>query len=639
MMNEPIVIPKQLAAERIDQVVKKLESVNPFIHWYCVVGMIFFICMVFLTFLDVILRYFFRNPISGSIEITELMMVILVFSSLSYAQLKDAHVTMDILTSKLGKNKQNVLEGVCLGFSIVLFFVIAWRSYLAAYASTHVTAVLRIPLKYVGFQIPFSCLLLIIVLVKKLLLVIQHALTVDRRSLVYIFCIPLVCCVAVFFLLYVHPWEINLSMMGIVGIVSLFLLFTIGMPIAYSLFATGFIFLSYVRGIDAGLEIIGVSWFETVRSYPWSPLMFFLFMGYICFYSGLGSDLFRMANTFIGHLRGGLTIAAVIACAAFGAVVGDTISGSVAMTAIGLPEMRKYKYSDYLSIGTLTTAGTLGTLIPPSIGFIIYAILAEQSVGDLFIAGIIPGVLCAFLFILVILAIGRIRPDLMPPAEKSNWDVRLKSLKVTWPTAVLFILVIGGIYAGIFTATEGGGIGAFGALVIGVVLRRLSWKRFVDALTESAKFIAMMFTILGGANVFGYFISMSNIPYTLADFVSSMAVSPALVMVMVVAVLFVLGCFLPAIPMVLICVPIFLPVANAFHWDLIWFGVVVVCMLNLACVTPPFGINLFVIKGVSNVDMALMYKSVLPFILCLCVGLCIILLIPSLSTWLPGLLH
>jgi tripartite ATP-independent transporter DctM subunit len=309
------------------------------------------------------------------------------------------------------------------------------------------------------------------------------------------------------------------------------------------------------------------------------------------------------------------------------------------MTAIGLPEMRKYKYSDSLSIGTLTTAGTLGTLIPPSIGFIIYAILSEQSVGDLFIAGIIPGLLGAFLFILLIIGIGKMKPDSSPPAEKSTWKERLRSLRVTWPTAALFILVIGGIYSGIFTATEGGGIGAFGSIVIGVLLRRLNWKRFADALTESAKFIAMMFTILGGANVFGYFISMSNIPYNLADFVSSMAVSPLLVMVMIVAVFFVLGCFLPSIPMILICVPIFLPVAKTYNWDLIWFGVIVVYMLNLAAVTPPFGINLFVIKGVSNVDMALMYKSVLPFILVLLLGLFIILLFPSLSTWLPGLLH
>jgi tripartite ATP-independent transporter DctM subunit len=639
MMNESIIAPTEVVAKRLDQVVKKLESLNPVIYWYSVAGMIFFICMVFLTFFDVILRYFFSKPLSGSIEITELMMVILVFSSISFAQLKDAHVKMDIFTSSLGKKKQNIFEGISLVFSIILFVVIIWRSYLSADTSTHLTAVLRIPLKYVGFLIPFSCLLLITVLIKKLLLVIQYTLTTDRRSLIYIFCIPLVCSVVVFILLYVHPLDIDLSIMGIVGIISLFALFTIGMPIAYSLFATGFIFLSYIRGFDAGLEIIGLSWFETVKSYPWSPLMFFLLMGYIAFYSGLGSDLFKMANTLIGHLRGGLTIAAVIACAAFGAVVGDTISGSVAMTAIGLPEMRKYKYSDYLSIGTLTTAGTLGTLIPPSIGFIIYAILAEQSVGDLFIAGIIPGVLGAFLFILVIIGIGRIKPGLMPPAEKSNWNERMKSLKVTWPTAVLFILVIGGIYAGIFTATEGGGIGAFGALVIGVMLRRLSWKRFVDALTESAKFIAMMFTILGGANVFGYFVSMSNIPHSLANFVSSMAVSPALVMLMIVAVFFVLGCFLPSIPLLLICVPIFLPVANTFHWDLIWFGVLIIYLFNLACVTPPFGINLFVIKGVANVDMGLMYKSVMPFILCLCVGLFIILLFPSLSTWLPGLLH
>ena len=632
-------VPTQVTNRRLERFIKILDGLNPVIHGYSVAGMIFFVFMVFLTFSDVILRYFFNRPISGSIEITEVMMVILVFSSIAYAQFKDAHVSMDILTSSLKKNKQNILEGISLVFSIVIFIVIIWRSFIAAYTSTHLTAVLHIPLKYVGLLIPLSSLLLLTVLVKKLLLVVRFALNTNPKSLYAVFGIPLACCVAAFFLLALHPWEIDFSVLGILGIITLFVLFTIGVPIAYSLFAAGFVFLCYIRGFDAGLEIIGVTWFETVRSYPWSPLMFFLLMGYICFYSGLGSDLFRMANAIIGHLRGGLTIAAVIACAAFGAVVGDTISGSVAMTAIALPEMRRYRYSDLLSIGTLTTSGPLGTLIPPSIGFIIYAVLTEQSVGDLFIAGIIPGILGAFLFIAVIMVIGRMKPHLMPPAEKSNWNDRIKSLKVTWPTAALFILVIGGIYAGIFTATEGGGIGAFGALVIGVVLRRLNWRLFVEALTESAKFIAMMFTILGGANVFGYFVSMSNIPYNLAELISSMAVSPILIMLMIIAVFFVLGCFLPSIPMLLICVPIFLPVANAFHWDLIWFGVIIVYLFNLACVTPPFGINLFVIKGVANVDMGLMYKSVLPFVLCLCLGLLILLVFPSLSTWLPSLLH
>lgn len=329
----------------------------------------------------------------------------------------------------------------------------------------------------------------------------------------------------------------------------------------------------------------------------------------------------------------------VAACTAFGAVVGDTLSGTVAMTAIGLPEMRKYGYDDKLSIGTLTCSGTIGALIPPSLGFILYAVLAEQSIGQLFIAGIIPGLVCCAFFMALIYGWCRINPRLGPPIPNASWSERLGSLKAGGPIGILFLLVIGGLYAGIFTATEGGGIGAFGALALGLIMRRMNWQRFTASLAESAKFIAMVFTILGGAIIFGYFVVLSKLPFVMAETATAMNVPPIVVLIFIVIILFVLGCFLPVIPLVLITVPIFLPIAKTMGWDLVWFGVIIVLMMNMACITPPFGINLFVMKGITREPISIIYSSAMPFVLALTLVVVMIIAFPPLSTWLAYLLH
>jgi tripartite ATP-independent transporter DctM subunit len=623
----------------LDSAIGALNKLNSPVRWVGIVGMAIFILMVLFTFTDVVMRYIFNRPISASVELTSLMMVIVVFLGIAYTQLSKAHVTMDLITVRLSRRPQLVMEGFANLVSIALFAVLIWRIIINAVTNPQLTAVLKIPHSPFILVAAFGCVLLTLMLVRDFLQNVNESLRYKGNLWLPLVGIPAVVIAGTAILLAtVHP-QISLPMLGVIGIAAMLLFFCTGTPIAFSLMAVGLVFLIIMRGPVAAFDILGKSWFSTVGEYNWSPLMFFLLMGYICFYCGFGEDLFRTGQRFLGHLRGGLAMGTVAACTAFGAVVGDTLSGSVAMTAIGLPEMRKYRYDDRLAIGTLTCSGTIGALIPPSLGFILYAVLAEQSIGELFIAGIIPGLLCAVLFMSLIYGWCRMNPHLGPPIPGVSWSERLGSLSSGGPIAILFLLVIGGIYAGIFTATEGGGIGSFGALALGLIMRRLDWKRFTNSLAEAAKFTAMCFTILGGAIIFGYFVVMSKLPFVMAETISSMSVPPILVLIMIVLVLFILGCFLPVIPLLLITTPIFLPIANSMGWDLVWFGVIIVLMMNMACITPPFGINLFVMKGVTQKPISIIYSSAMPFVLALTLTVVLIIAFPALSVWLPYLFH
>lgn len=546
---------------------------------------------------------------------------------------------MDLLTAKLHRKPQLVLEGFANLISIALFVLLIWRIIINGITSPQLTAVLKIPHGPFILIAAFGCTLLILMLIRDFLQNVDESLRYRGKLWLLTVGIPVLLIIVVSYLLATTPVKMSLPLLGVIGIIVMLLFFGTGTPIAFTLMAVGFVFLVYMRGTTAAFDILGKSWFTTVGEYNWSPLMFFLLMGYVCFYCGFGEDLFKTGRRFLGHMRGGLAMGTVGACTAFGAVVGDTLSGSIAMTAIGLPEMKKFGYDDRLAIGTLTCSGTIGALIPPSLGFILYAVLAEQSIGELFIAGIIPGLLCAVLFMSLIYGWCRVNPRLGPPVPRSSWTERAASLKSGGPIAALFILVIGGIYAGVFTATEGGGIGAFGALLFGLVLRRLNWQRFTTALAEAAKFTAMCFTILGGAIIFGYFVVISKLPFIMAESVAALNVPPIMVLIFIVIVLFILGCFLPVIPLLLITTPILLPIAKTMGWDLVWFGVIIVLMMNMACITPPFGINLFVMKGITQRSIGIIYWSALPFVLALIVTVAFIIAFPALSTWLPYLIR
>jgi tripartite ATP-independent transporter DctM subunit len=626
------------SAKGIADAIAWLDKISPFTRWVAVAGMAVFVGMVLFTFTDVILRYVFNHPLDGSIEITEMLMIIVVFFGIGYAHLAKAHVSLDLVTVKLKPKAAVITESITNFLSIAVFIIVIWQTIMRAATTSETTIVQAIPIRPFAAMVPFGCLLLLIVILRDYLRNVFEGLRSGIRVW-WLVLLPIVITAILVLIGIYRPISLELTVQGLIGIIVMLIVLFSNMPVGFLLIGCGLLFLAYARGTTAAFQVVGVSWYRTVATYSWSPIMFFLLMGFICFVSDLGKDLVDAANKWLGHFRGGLAMAAVVACTAFGAVVGDNLTGSLTVSSIALPEMRKYKYDDELSIGTLTCAGIIGALIPPSIPFIIYAVLSEQSVGELFIAGIIPGILCALVFIAAIYFRCLVKPEMGPPAARARWSERFISIKGAGPIALLFIIVIGGMYAGVFTATEGGAIGAFGSLVIALAMRRLNWKKFTNALAESAKLTAMSFTLLGGAMVFGYFMSISKLPYAMAEFVAGLNISSIFIMIIIVVIYFILGCFIPAIPMVLITVPIFLPIAKALNWDLIWFGVIVVMMFNMAAITPPFGINLFAMRGMTKAPTELIFRSVWIFVGALGALTLLIVFVPAIATWLPYLMH
>lgn len=457
-----------------------LERFRPFSTFCSAISMYVFLGMVALTFLDVVLRTTIDRPISGTIEITELLMVVMFFGSVAHAQWNHAHVNMDIITSRLSKTGENRLGfATDLWSLVIVVFCIKTMIDYAFKSSTLVTPTWHIHFLPFILYAAAGCALIVIALLHDVLTRLADALERDSAAGVCaMLCLALIP-LALGILFAMHRTPLSQAIpVGILGLVFMFALFFMGMPIAYALMAAAFIFICTLRGPGGAFNLLGKTWFTTVASYNWSPLMFFLLMGYLCFYSQFGQDLFRCFRAWMGHARGGLAHGSVAACTAFGAVVGDNVACNVAMTTIALPEMRRNGYDDSLSVGTLAASGTIGSLIPPSTSFIIYGVLADQSIGDLFMAGVLPGITCMLCFMLVIWYRVWRNPALGPASPAVSGTEKAKSLIMALPILLIFVVAIGGIYAGLFTATEGGGIGAFATLAFALALAPLYLEEF-----------------------------------------------------------------------------------------------------------------------------------------------------------------
>ena len=610
-----------------------------FCKWLSATGMAVFLIMVLLTFADVFLRYFFHNSLNGTVEATELFMVVVVFSSLAYTQWTRNHVVMDVLTASMRPRWQNLWEAVTLFWSLAVTALCIHATVLYAQKTTSVTAVLQVPLAPFIYFVAFGFFTLLLTLAWDCLRALVKVTRGKRIDLWLTFALAVLPVIAAWWFASHRMAGLSTVTVGVLGIAVMFALFLTGMPVAFALMATGFIFSGMLRGLPAAVNMYGKAMYATSAGYSWSPLMFFMLMGYFCFYGDFGKDLYTCARRWLGHVRGGLAQGSVCACAAFGAVVGDVLSGSIAMSAIALPEMRRNDYDDALAVGTLACSSSIGALIPPSTTFILYGVLAEQSIADLFMAGVFPGLICTVCFMLVIWGMVLRRPALAPRLPREPLRERLVALRSALPVIALFVLVIGGIYGGVFTPTEGGGIGAAGTLILALLMRRLTWKKFVESLNSSARFITMCFTVLTGAAALGYFLTLSRIPQLLAGAIASTGMPGWLTMAAVLVVLMILGCFIPAMPLLLVCVPIFVPIAQVYHWDLIWFGVIMALMMNMAGITPPFGINLFVMKGLADVPLSVMYRASLPFVAALALAIAVVLAFPATATWLPAVLR
>ncbi|MBE9397805.1 TRAP transporter large permease [Pontibacterium sp. N1Y112] len=392
------------------------------------------------------------------------------------------------------------------------------------------------------------------------------------------------------------------------------------------------------RGWDAAFNMISQVAFETGLSYSLSVVPLFILMGNFITEAGLSKQLYRASNAFLGHFKGGLALATVVSCGAFSAVCGSSMATAATMSKVAMPSMRKYNYSDGLASGSIAAGGTLGILIPPSVILVIYGIMTETDIGKLFIAGLLPGFIGIVLYMAAVSVTVHLKPKAGPAGVKSTWAERLEAVKHVWAICGLFIVVMGGIYSGIFTPTEAAGIGASGAFFIALLRRSLTFKRLTDTLVSAVRTTAMLFFLVIGAVLFSNFINLAGLPDALRDMVLGMDLSPVLVILAIVGIYVLLGCVLESMSMILLTVPVFYPLVQAMGFDLIWFGILVVVVTEISLITPPVGLNVFVLKTVlPDVKLATIFRGVTPFWIADIVRLVLIATVPAISLALPNM--
>jgi tripartite ATP-independent transporter DctM subunit len=422
-----------------------------------------------------------------------------------------------------------------------------------------------------------------------------------------------------------------------VGFAVLFVLILLRVPIAAAMAIVGVGGTAWLSGWSVALATLRQGPFERATSYTLVVIPLFVLMGYLSARAGLSQNLFRAANAWFGHRRGGLAMATVAGCAGFGAICGSSVATGATMCSVALPEMRRYRYADSLSTGAIAAGGTLGIMVPPSIIFVIYGIMTEQSIGKLLLSGVVPGLVETALFMLAIALVTAWRPHLGAPAPAPSWRDRFRALRDVWEVAVLFGIVIGGIYGGIATPAESAAFGAVGALLFGVAKRRLGGPSLLGALDETVRTTAMVFFIVIGADLFGYFMALSQMPMRLAAWLADLEVAPVVVLWAIILTYIALGALMDELAMILLTVPIFFPVVKALGYDPIWFGVIIVVVVQIGLIAPPVGLNVFVIGGMArDVPLATIYRGVMPFLAAMIVLLVLLTTWPDLALMLPN---
>ena len=428
---------------------------------------------------------------------------------------------------------------------------------------------------------------------------------------------------------------------ALIGFAVLILLCFFGFRVGFATMFVGIVGFAYERGWEPALTMTGTQIMEDAMRYNLSVIPLFVLMGVFIYRAEISQDLYEAAYVVLGQLRGGLALSTVVACAGFSAVCGSSIATAATMTKVAMPPMRKYRYADSLATGTIAAGGTLGIMIPPSVPLVIYGIVAEQDIARLFIAGIVPGLLLVFLFLVAIAITVRLKPEAGPAGDPLPLERKRQVLKSVWPIIGLFIVVLGGIYGGVFTPTEAAGIGAFGAAIISWFrghLRTLGdWK---ISLVEAAKTTATLFIAIFGALVFAQFINLSGMPYDILDAIDEMNLTSWQLVLVIAAIAVVMGMIFESIGILLLLVPVFLPALYDSGVDMIWFGIVVVLVTELGLITPPIGMNVFVVKSVMpDTQLGQIFRGVVPFIFAMLIALALVFAFPYLATFLPSLMR
>lgn len=434
------------------------------------------------------------------------------------------------------------------------------------------------------------------------------------------------------------------TLAGIIGITIMILLFMTRMPVAYVMALVGFIGFSLLVSPKGGMNLLSRNMYSAFASYDLSTIPLFILMGQIAFNCGISRKLYDTAYRFLGPVRGGLSMATVTACTCFGAICGSSPATAATMATVGIPEMKRFGYSDALAAGSVASGGGLGMIMPPSVVLIVYGVLTGESIGKLFVAGIMPALMLTLLFIATVWIVCARHPEAGPPGERFPLRERLRSLWGLVDTLAVFLLVVGGMFMGWFTPTEAASIGVIGILAVATLRRRLTWKGLVKSLNETLRTSCMVLFLIAGAVVFGKFLAVTRIPFNIASWVASFDMPAFAVMGVIVLIYFIGGCFMDSLALIMLTIPVFFPVVMDLGYDPIWFGIIIVLVTEMGVITPPVGINVYVVYGItqqmrSQISLESIFKGILPFLLAILAGIGLLLLFPQIILWLPGLMY
>ena len=424
--------------------------------------------------------------------------------------------------------------------------------------------------------------------------------------------------------------------LGLLGILLLVILLFSRMWVGTAMAFVGFFGYAYLSGFGDAIQMSIATAYSTVNHYSLTAVPLFVLMGMVVSNTGISGELYVCAYKLFGHLRGGLAIATIAACGFFAAICGSSTAETLTIGKIALSEMKKYKYDDKLSTGCVACGGTIGILIPPSMGFLVYGILTEQSIGILFMAGILPGILLTILFVGTVYITVLINPQAGPIGEKASFSEKVATLKYTIPILVLFLLVLGGIYMGIFTPTEAGGIGAFGAIVVALVKRDLKFKNFLSAVFETAELTSIIILLLTGAYILNKFLTITELPFNMAEYVATLNMSKYVILAVIILFYILLGMFLDILSCIILTVPLLYPLVLNLGFNPIWFGVLIVLIMEMGMITPPFGLNVFILSGITDVPITTVFKGVWPFVAAIMVCIVLISIFPGIVMLIPN---
>jgi len=621
------------------------KVLTPLAWWSVIIGAVALIVMMLTTVIDVTLRTALSKVLPGSVELIGLTLIIVFFSACAYVEFKKEHIQADALVNRFSPGTQQIITTNGYFVTIGVFIIVGWQFFsrtLDIKAGNIVSAVLHVP--WWPFFLAGSLFVALFVLAL-LVSFLEHLaeLHTTKGIKAYPWLLPgIVVALGIFALAMqpsLLPFEVSRSTWGGAIMVLLFILIFLKVPIAAVMAVAALLGLSYLSGTAAGLGVLSMAVKEVAGGYTWSVMPLFLWMGTLAYYGGFAGEIYDTAHKWLGRLPGGLASASVSACTGLAALTGSSMTGVMAMGVLGLPQMKKYNYDMKLATASICAGATVGCLIPPSIPFIIYGMLTEVSIGKLLIAGILPGLLFSGILIAQITVMCLINPKLGPPGPRTSWKEKMLALKGIWAVALLILLLLAGLYTGVFTATEAGAIGCFGVILIAALRGRLTFKGFISSISEALRANSAVMLIFVFATAVCYFLAATNLPYDLAEWVVGLGLSKYGIIALIIVIYVILGCIMNSFPAIILTLPILFPIATAAGFDPVWFGVIIVVMCDLGAITPPIGMNVFAMSAVAkDVPMYDIFRGLLPFWLVFIILIVLLILFPQICLFLPNLM-